>query len=776
MITRFATFTSQLAVALTMMLAIAACGGGGGGGGSDGGFLGPGGGGSGDTLFLTVELKDSDGNPTNTVSASSPATLQVAVTENGSRGRAVPDVIVRASTDSGLLFPSSGSKLTNSEGLVTFRVEADDTRGAGTITVSVTDENGNNVQETVNFQLGQEGLRLGYLLGGDFFDAEIGIAPGGVISAGGQAVLSLALVDEQGNLVGSAESIRITSACLSAGTATLDPANPIAVATGQVSVTYTANGCEGNDALTAEIIGDGAMAFGDIEVASPSANSLTFASATPRLIVLRGTGGGGQRVEKSQVVFRTVGADSQPVSGVEVNFGLTTDIGGLSINPTTAFSNDAGEVTTVVSSGDVATVVRVTATSDAGNGSGEVSAVSDVLTVSTGLPDQNSISLSVEKSFVVEEAFTVDGVTRNLTVRMADKFNNPVPDGTAAVFTTEYGSIQPACETNGGACTVVWTSQAPRLPTLDDNQDRVLTINDNGYSCPSHTATRGPCPDDLGMIRGGRSTVLVTAIGEESFIDANGNGVFDRKEANNGLFSNLTEAFLDVNENGRYDPATEFCKQNKGSLTCKAGREDLFADFNSNGAFDANGDDPDNGYPDEGVDAIYNGLLCPHKGNIAAPDFNPDGWCSRELVNVRDTAVLILSADPNWDIGLFRGRSQAINGTSGGITYDVYVSDIFNNKPTAGSTVNVSAGGVCEIDGESRFEVPNTTAPGAFAFSFTQGGTVEYDSCSDPFPDLNDILTITLTPQDGGPDYSETFVCRASAVNTAELPCPDDGG
>jgi hypothetical protein len=38
---------------------------------------------------------------------------------------------------------------------------------------------------------------------------------------------------------------------------------------------------------------------------------------------------------------------------------------------------------------------------------------------------------------------------------MADKVNNPVPDGTVAFFTTEYGAIGDSCEKVGGACTVI---------------------------------------------------------------------------------------------------------------------------------------------------------------------------------------------------------------------------------------------------------------------------------------------------------------------------------
>lgn len=733
MITRFAAFTSRLTVALAMIFAIAACGG---GGGSGGGFKGDSGGDSDvDTYYLATQLNDSDGNPTNTVSTNSPGSLQVRVTKNSQGGSPVPDVIVKASTDSGLLYPPSGSKLTNSEGVVTFRVEAGTGRGAGTIVVEVEDENGIIVQEKVNFQLGVDGLRLGNLVDGDFFDGEIGITPAGPISPGGEAILSLAIVDENGLPVGSAESISITSTCIETGKSSTSPANPIAVVQGRITVSYSPVDCSGVDQLTAEIIGEGAQAFGSVEVTPATANSLTFVSADPTLIVLKGTGGGPDRVESSTVTFRASDSAGAPLKGVDVEFNLTTDVGGLTLTPSSATSDADGNISTQVFSGDVATVVRVVATQVTGDTN--VSAVSDVLTVSTGLPDQNSISLSVEKSFVVEEAMTVDGVTRQITVRMADKFNNPVPDGTAAVFTTEYGSIGSSCETVGGSCSVTWTSQAPRVPTLEENQDLVVSIYDQGYSCPSHSGTSGPCPDDLGMIRGGRSTILVTAIGEESFIDSNANGIYDEGEK----WSNLTEAWIDHNENGFYDEATTSCINNSEQLKCKAGSEETFTDFNSNRAFDVNGDNPANGYPDQGQTAVYNGLLCPEEG---------DGvWCSRELLNVYASSILILSADPNWDIRLYRGRSPVSSTSWNDGTYTAYISDVFNNRPPAGSTVALEASGSCEITGKESFEVPNSTAYGAFAVSFSQGGV----------GDEAGEVTITLTPLDGGPDYSVSYPC-----------------
>jgi hypothetical protein len=73
--------------------------------------------------------------------------------------------------------------------------------------------------------------------------------------------------------------------------------------------------------------------------------------------------------------------------------------------------------------------------------------------------------------------------------------------------------------------------------------------------------------------------VLATMLGEESFIDANGNGVLDEGDT---PFASMPEAFLDINEDGVRDPVSE-----------------EFVDFNDNNVYDDGSVDPD-----------YNGALC----------------------------------------------------------------------------------------------------------------------------------------------------------------------
>jgi hypothetical protein len=741
MITRFASLSGRLLAAATFLFTVTACGGGGGGGGN---FYDPDGESS-QTYFLAPVLLDSNGEVTTEVTSASPATLKVTVRKNGKNGAAVPDVVVTAETTAGLISPATGTALSNSAGVATFRVEAEDGKGAGTITVSADGPSG-TVTNTLTFQIGNSGLRLGYLdSDGLFIENEIGIEPGTLLASQAIAQLSLVILDENGDLVSSSESVTFSSGCIASGQAVLDPASPVVSGDGKVSTSYRPSGCSGNDQITASLEGSTAQAFGTVSVASAQANGFTFVSAVPSTIVLRGTGGGSaDRVESSTVTFKVVDSNNSPIGGIKVDFSLTTEVGGLSLSPSSAVSSSEGLVSTNVRSGDIPTVVRVIATAAADDGSGQnVSSVSDVLTVTTGLPDQNSISLSVAGGFVVVDGMTVDGIEKTITVRMADKFNNPVPDGTAAVFTTEYGAIEPSCETVNGSCSVTWNSQAPRFPTLTGTE-YIKTIFSPGYDCPNYNVRSGPCPNDLGYTRGGRSTVLVTAVGEESFIDRNGNGIMD--EAEKDLFDNLPEAFLDNNEDNVFNPATATCKgAGADSAECIAGQEEIFVDFNDNGKYDTNNNP-----------AVYNGLLCPLDG---------DGvWCSRSLLNVRDEVVLILSDPSEWYINLFQG-SNPVNGTSwrGGF-YTAAISDLFNNPPPEGSTITLEAGGDCEVVGPDSFTVGTQGPPGAFVIELQTGGEGSTGN-----------LDITVNPKDGTPSTKSFNCVPAPPPADPNDPNDDDG-
>jgi hypothetical protein len=749
MINRFGSLASRLAVTFAFLFGVAACGG---GGGSDNGFLPDRD--DGTTYKITLSITDSSGNPTsppNTVTATVPVVLTALVKKSG---KPAQGVVVAALADIGNILPQSGTALTDADGEATFQLAAGDALGAGTVEVTVEDPDGGEPSTaTISFQVGQAGLRLGHFEPDGFVDGDIGLSASD-LAVGGSAVLRLAVVDENDDPATSVETINLRSDCALAGLATL-PAS-VETVNGQATATYTDKGCGGTDEISAVLASNGARATGTVNVAPPEADVIQFVSAEPRIIAIKGTGSS-DRSEKATVVFSVISGTGSgedpgtPLPGVEVNFSLSTAVGGISLQNEKGTTDANGQVRTVVQSGTVATTVTVRAEIELDDGS-TVFTTSEAIGISTGLPDQNSISLSTS-TFIVEGAANMDGVVACLTVRMADRFNNPVVDGTQANFTTEYGAIDDFCTTgvrNGtlhqsqcegsatpvpGSCSVAWISQNPRGPGSAYDEFVRTTVDYESSECDGHNGTSGPCPTSLGEIAGLRTTILVIADGEESFVDENGNGMYDRGEP----FDNLPEAFIDHNEDGVYTKEVgPQCPPPTSAENCEAaGAEEEFKDYNSNSVYDLNVD------PVTGR-GIYNGSLCPREGEQA-------GWCSRELLHVRDDIVLVMgfSTDSDYfDIQLVNERTErVVTSVRQGDPFVAYIADVFNNPPAGGTEITVSADGDdCELITPTTFTAPDTSRPGAF------GIPIRVDSANG----TGGVGTITVNVGEGS---FRTFSC-----------------
>ncbi len=373
-------------------------------------------------------------------------------------------------------------------------------------------------------------LSMGNGSGGGF---QAGVIAAGVssLAAGGSTSLQVAIVDQTGVLyTASAVTVTFNSTCIASGLAEITsggsttPSPSATTSTGLLSVTYTARGCGGADVITASAsaASTSLSAVVTITVQPASIGSIQFISATPSTIGLKGTG----LTETSTVAFQVVDSTGGPVPNVTVAFSLNTTVGGLTLSPATAVSGLDGRVQTVVNAGTAHTSIRVTASI----ASPARATQSSVLAVSTGLPSSNAFSIAVGSpgsgtaACQNVEAYNIDGVVAAITVRLADRYNNPAPDGTAVAFTTDGGHIEGSCITPSasgaadGTCTVNWTSANPR-----------------------------PVPSQ--SLANGRAKILATVIGEESFTDVNGNGFYDTGEP----FVNLGEAFRDDNESNAYD-------------------------------------------------------------------------------------------------------------------------------------------------------------------------------------------------------------------------------
>ncbi len=360
------------------------------------------------------------------------------------------------------------------------------------------------------------------------------------LQAGGSASLTVTFVDQTNTLVSDSIDVTFTSTCTAGGLANIVESN-ITTTTGSATATYSATGCNGDDEIVATATVDGAnlRATGTVNVAPAAVGSINFIAADPSNIGLQGTGGAG-RQETSTVRFRVTDATGGPVPGTDVAFSLNTNVGGVVIQPATSVSDAQGFVQTIVSAGTVATSVRVTA--EVVGSAPLIATQSDQLTITTGIPDNDSVSLSTECTNI--EGWNFDGETSQTTIRLSDRFNNPVPDGTAVTFTAEGAQI-------GGSCTTMTT------PT------------DGGGVCSVAFVSQDPRPAN------GRVTILASTIGEDSFIDLNSNGQFENGET----VSEIGEPFQDNNENGIADAGEPFRDFNGDGLRNDATFVD-YAGFN----------------------------------------------------------------------------------------------------------------------------------------------------------------------------------------------------
>jgi hypothetical protein len=643
-------------------------------------------------ISIAMQLVDSDGNASSTITASKPGKVLATID-----GISIPVIVTFSSTVGSIPIATA---ITDSNNQASVDIFAGGTLGAGEVTASINSGESGKVLLVVGSSTVEMGSGTPFVEG----QADISLAQ---ISAGGTTVVSVRILDDQGNLFTEAVDVNFTSGCTSLSTATATLSSPITTSNGIATSTYLAKGCVGDDPInvTANAGGINLSASGIVNVLPADVGSIEFVSATPENISILGTGilGGS---ESSTVVFRVLDTNSNPVNNQMVDFSLNTNVGGVNLIPTSATTDNNGLVQTVINSGTVATSVRVQATIT--DSSPSISSQSSLLVVSTGIPDQDSFTLSA--STLNPEAWDIAGAEVTITARMADAFNNPVPNGTAVSFTTEGGAIEPSCTTSNGVCSVIWRSQQPR-----PEGHKLGDINNLNHR-PEAINTMGPK-------FGGRATILATAIGEESFPDTNGNGRFDAAEMAAFLGTNvsgelydLKEAFVDHNEDGLFNPA-EAGGQAGGELEVPGS-----GDFNANGVFDLD-------------DNLYKGVLCSSPTHVG---------CSTEQnsLNVRGSLVLVMSTSAG--LGVITGTFDAVAATidhdndantpeianpdlnstdntlyiagesTGTVSYNV--ADLHNQPMAAGTVITASATVGSVVNGGS-FIWPNDNHNGGVSLS-----------------------------------------------------------
>jgi len=565
-----------------------------------------------------------DGNNVWEIRENEEARLSVELLD--SQGTAIQQARITFSAELGALIQSSA--LTDDSGLAGATLTAIQGQlGAGDAVAS-TEINGVIYSDTLRYEIIEEdatgvNLDIGYFDENDNFVAgtifsEFTDSMGNTnLNAGSAIDLTVALVEEetQQRYTGPAV-VEFKSDCADDGLAELN--SSIKVVSGEAKTTFKDISCaisgDKSDTIIASVTTNSVQidASLNINISGEPVNSIRFVSAEPQSIVVKGTGGVGN-TEESTLSFLVTSAQGNPLPNKTVSFQLNTDVGGVSLSETSDVTNSEGLVNVQVTSGTVPTVVRVTA-STTENGE-TFSTQSDLLSINTGLPDQNSITIALERINPEADDSNI-GEQVKVSAFLADSFNNPVPDGTAVNFTTEGGAIEPSCTTTNGNCAVTWTSQEPY---------------------PSNH----------------RVTILATAVGHEYFVDVNGDNVFNEADGDSSMNDSLdsTELARIQSGFGRLSP------QPSGFLDMTG----AWRDDNEDNLYNAGelpiAQDSDGGY--EPADNEFNGPLC------------EDNLCSdSKFITIRKATVLITSSS--------RAYYRLINSATNEVLQSNYVGDTQN--------------------------------------------------------------------------------------------------
>ncbi|MBP9218151.1 MAG: hypothetical protein KBD39_07140 [Sterolibacterium sp.] len=508
-----------LAAVLVFIAAlIAGCGGGSGASGStstDTGNTTP----PSPTLVLTMTATRGGTDTVSTVTAGTSAYLNIVLKEG--TGTPVSGAVVTFTVPASLLSatPVAATALTDEKGKASIQIDAIGTTAAGAGSVSATASWGKDAKSytaesgPLGFAVGSAAVTLGVL----------NINPSNVSAYGSTSISIPVLVN--GSPATVPISVSFTSGCVGSGKASIT--SPVTTVNGVATTTYKdTSSCASNDTVTASVAGTSAVATASVAVAAPAANNVQFVEAAPSVIGITGTG----LPTSSIVKFKVVDANNNGVAGKLVNLTLTPNLaaGSVSLSATSASSDADGTITVSLTSGTVPTPVWVVATL-AENSS--IRSQSTALTVTTGLPTQDFLSLSISKHNI--EGWNIDGTTTQLNIIASDRLGNPVPDGTAINFVTEGGQIQggtggqATCATQSGNCSLTLKSANSR---------------------PAN----------------GRVTILAYAVGEKSFVDTNANNTWDAGET----FYDLGDPFIDNDEDNAWDSGEQSWSYASGTQSC----------------------------------------------------------------------------------------------------------------------------------------------------------------------------------------------------------------
>jgi hypothetical protein len=174
-----------------------------------------------------------------------------------------------------------------------------------------------------------------------------------------------------------------------------------------------------------------------------ASNILLFSQSTD-VIGVRESGS----EEVAEVVFQATDSLGRPINldnATTINFSFGVDPGGGAfIFPTSALTNNDGIVRTNVSSGTIAGVIQLVATTTVDGRT--IRSLPVNLTVHGGLPDDDHFSIGMKLN---EACWRIINFQTRVVGVVGDQYGNPVRPGTSVYFTTTGGIIQGSAQTDG---------------------------------------------------------------------------------------------------------------------------------------------------------------------------------------------------------------------------------------------------------------------------------------------------------------------------------------
>lgn len=694
------------------------------------------------TDIVITSVNAVTGETSATVNALQPLRFEISVRDGKNRPRA--GVSVDVTTTIGEFNGDSGSFLTNSRGMATaeLSVTSESPSSAGTITASY----GEEASEEAYFQVGLAPVIVGAELDGVFVEGQVAISEP-EIPVNGKALINFAVVDMAGNPLDHTLTPVISGGCLDADPARSQITQITSLGLAAFQAVYAPDTCLGSDdiAVSFEEL-PGHDASGSLTIVPETAVRLAFFDASSTNLSVTGLGAT-VLATQSLLQFEVTSSSGDPVADTLVEFALSAAEAYASLDTYSARSNDDGIVSVVLTAGTLPSVATVSATITTNTAT--VTVYSSEITITTGRPSGRGLSLSATP--LNPGGFDFDGVLSVVAVSVSDHFGRPVPDGTTAYFLSEYGSVEASCQTVDGRCEIQWTSQSPRLPAFssftgtDGKPGFVRTLDNTLCVRSGYRPATYPCPVSLGQPIGGRNTLIAYLDGDESFVDANGNGLYDIGEE----FEDVPEVFVDFNEDGEFG-AVGTVGSCSPDCSIAGGDEEAFIDANGDGQYSTG-------------DGIYNGSLCGEEAEQA-------GLCNKAAVTLSASNVIVMSSINSYG-GFFSKSGEDYTPIRsidmGAEDYSTYflLSDYFNGVLPAGTTVEFSSSS-CQVLQPQSYQVPSTNKLGPIVIPVVLQGGLSSEELSGEL-----IVSVSL-PESSGTSQTDVFRLPCTVDACSSLPQP----